>query len=138
MILNLNNEQQRQKFDQYSKKLLEVKCKVEIKKIQDTRTARQNRALHVFYGLICTELNELGMEFQYFGVSGQQLSTRYTTTIVKERFWRPIQEALFQIKSTKDINSKQINEIVDVITKFFAEKGVNMEFPSIESMMNKE
>ena len=40
--------------------------------------------------------------------------------------------ALFDIESTKNINTIQINEIVDVISKFFGERGVIIEFPSVE------
>ena len=83
------------------------------------------------------QLNEMGLEFNYDGVTGKKLSTRYTPEVVKNYFWRPIQMALFDIESTKHINTIQINEIVDVISKFFGERGVIIEFPSVEMLMNK-
>ena len=76
----------------------------------------------------------MGLEFNYVGLKGDTLGTRYSPNVVKEYFWRPIQIALFNIESTKDIDTKQINEVVDVISKFFADKGVVMEFPSIENI----
>ena len=72
------------------------------------------------------------MEFNYFGVSGKQLSMRYNGTIVKEYFWKPIQLALFEIESTTKLNTTQMNEIIDVVTKFFADKGVIIPFPSLD------
>tara|TARA_R110002096_G_C14480964_1_gene713833 strand:+ start:574 stop:978 length:405 start_codon:yes stop_codon:yes gene_type:complete len=112
--------------------LIENKKICELKAVKISRTSKQNSSLHKYFTFIADELNELGMEFNYFGVSGKQLSMRYTPNIVKDYFWRPIQVTLFDIESTTKLNTKQMNEIIDVITKFFAEKGVLIPFPSIE------
>ncbi len=72
------------------------------------------------------------MEFTYEGIKGMSLSTRYTKEIVKNFIWRPSQLLMFGIESTKHINTEQINELIDVITKYFAEKGIEIPFPSIE------
>ena len=105
------------------------KCKEPIKQ---SRTTTQNRALHKYFAMISTELNEMGTEFNYTGLKGMELSTRYTPTIVKDFFWRPIQLALFDIESTTKLDSKQMNDIIDVISKFFSEKGINLPFPSLD------
>ena len=119
------------------RKLIEQGKTIELKGLSDNRTAKQNRALHKFFVLVSDQLNEMGLEFQYIGLKGDTLGTRYSPNIVKEYFWRPIQIALFNIESTKDIDTKQINEVVDVISKFFGDKGVVIEFPSIEQLINK-
>lgn len=111
---------------------------VELKGLSDSRSAKQNRALHKFFTIVSNQLNEIGLEFQYIGLKGDTLSTRYSPNLVKEYFWRPIQIALFNIESTKNIDTKQINEIVDVISKFFGDKGVVIEFPSIETLINNQ
>lgn len=116
-----------------SKYLVDNKKKVELKALNDNRTTKQNAALHKFFIFIAVELNELGLEFQYFGVKGSQLGMRYTPNIVKEFFWKPIQLALFDIESTTKLNTTQMNEVIDVITKFFSDKGVVISFPSIEN-----
>lgn len=36
---------------------------------------------------------------------------------------------MFGIESTTKISSKQINEIVDVMTKYLGDRGVVLEFP---------
>ena len=119
------------------KKLIELGRTIELKALSDSRSSKQNRALHKLFTIMSEQLNEMGLEFQYCGVKGSMLSTRYTPEVVKNYFWRPIQMALFDIESTKHINTIQINEVVDVISKFFGERGVIIEFPSVEMLMNK-
>lgn len=137
MNYNLNDNTELEKAKVRFNYLQTKKATIELKELSNKRSSLQNRALHKFFLIIVSELNELGMEFQYFGLKGQVLSTRYTTDIVKNQFWRPIQIALFDIESTRDINTKQINEVVDVIAKFFAEKGVYVEFPNKEMLINE-
>ena len=115
--------------------LIFKKACIEIKEIKETRSAKQNNALHLYYKFISDQLNEMGQEFNYQGITGNTFSTRFTPEIIKEYTWRPIQMALFNIESTTKIDTKQINEIVEVISKFFAERGIDIEFPSIESLM---
>ena len=132
MILNLQKEVDRQKAQGYFDKLMKSGNQIELKNIE-TRTSTQNRALHKFFVLICEQLNEMGMEFYYSGIKGADMCTRYTPDIVKEFFWKPIQKTLFDIESTTKINTQQINEISDVIIKWFGEKGIVLEFPRKEN-----
>jgi hypothetical protein len=108
------------------------KCKEEIK--NKKRTLTQNSALHLYFNFIADELNELGQEFEYNGITGKQLSMRYTGHIIKEMFWKPIQLALFDIDSTTKLNTKQMNDIIDIFTKFFGDKGVVIPFPSVDCL----
>ena len=133
MILDLSIKKESEHAKTYINKLIESESVIELRKIVKTRSVLQNRALHQFFVLISFALNELGNEFSYTGVKGSEISTMYTPDIVKNFFWRPIQIALFDIKSTKDINTEQINKIADVVIRFFDEKGVLIEFPSMES-----
>ena len=108
----------------------------ELKKLSNSRTSKQNRALHLYFKFVSDELNNLGLEFHYQGLRIDNLSSRYTENIVKEFIWRPIQIALFDVESTTKINTIQMNEIIDVIKKHFSEKGIYLAFPSIESLIN--
>lgn len=118
--------------------LIANKKKVDLKAVKITRTLKQNSALHKYFTFICDELNEMGLEFQYIGIRGKQFGMRYTPDIVKNFFWRPIQIALFDIETTTKLDTKQMNEIIDVITKFFGDKGIVIPFPSIENLIDKE
>lgn len=134
MQLDLSQPNELTKAKDHFNFLVKNKKTIELKGLSDSRTSLQNRSLHKFFVMISFALNELGMEFQYFGVKGQQLSCRYNESIVKNNFWRPIQKTLFEIESTKDLNTHQLNEIIDVIVKFFGEKGVFIEFPNKEAL----
>jgi len=110
------------------------KCKEPIKQV---RTNTQNRSLHKYFTLIADELNELGQEFCYTGITGKELSMPYTSTLVKEMFWKPISLTMFGFESTTKLDTNQMNQIIEVFSKFFAERGVVLDFPSIEAMENK-
>ena len=101
---------------------------IEIKK--QTRSGQQNRALHLFFRFVSESLNDIGLTFNYTGIKGMTLETRYTEQIVKDFIRRPIQIAMFDKQSTTEITTHEINEIIDVITKFFADRGVEVNFPS--------
>jgi hypothetical protein len=99
------------------------------------RTSKQNAALHLFYTIIANELNESGATYYYKGVTGKIFEMPYTTMIVKEFIWKPIQREMFKIKSTTKLDTQKINAITDVISKAFSEHGLVLEFPSIEKLL---
>jgi len=138
MKYNLNNIVQANEARQHFNKLLANKKDIELKEIKETRSSQQNRSLHLLFTFISNELNEIGLEFQYSGLNDNTFNLMYTPHLVKEFVWRPIQIALFDIESTTKINTEQINQIVDVLVKFFGEQGVEIVFPSLESLIEKE
>ena len=109
----------------------------ELKARRYTRSLRQNSALHKFFEMISTHLNDLGIEYMYQGPMEDTVSLMYTPELVKEFFWKPIQKTLYNTDSTTDLDTHQINAIVDVITKFFGEKGVYVEFPRKQEILNE-
>ena len=134
MILNLQNETEANKAKERLEHLIKTGKTIDLTEKKNTRTTRQNSALHLLFTIISSQLNEMGIEFQYYGLKGQVLSTRHNPRLVKEHVWRPIQKALFDIESTTKINTEQINEIVDVLAKFFGERGIVIQFPSKEQI----
>lgn len=134
MKYNLSDKADLRAFELHSDLFTANKNLVELKAIKNTRTIQQNKALHKFFMIISEELNELGQEFCYTGVKGQDLSLRYTPEIVKTFFWKPIQSALFDTDSTTKLDTTQMNNIIDVIIKFFGDKGVLIEFPNREHL----
>ncbi len=134
MILNLKNENEVSKAKDKLGYFIKKGKIIDMTEKKNTRSTKQNSALHLLFTIISSQLNEMGIDFQYFGLKGQQLSMRHTPHLVKEMVWKPIQMALFDIKSTTKINTTQINEIVDVLTNFFGERGIVIEFPSRETL----
>lgn len=129
MKYDLSDDVQLIKFKNRCNILNKKESLVELKEIKPTRTTKQNAALHVYYGIISEVLNELGHTFKYKGLTGKTLELPYNEKIVKETIWRDVQRSLFDIESTTEINTQQINEIIDVITEFFSRQGVVIEFP---------
>lgn len=136
MKYDLNNTIERDKCKDRFAFLMKQNKLVELKAVKKTRSNQQNRALHLFFTFISQELNEMGMEFTYIGLNTPEISLMYTPELVKNMVWRPIQIALFEIESTTKLNTDQMNKIIDVITKFLGDKGVVIEFPNIETLMN--
>jgi len=134
MIYDPNNPIELQQAKDKLNHFVKIKSRFELKQKKNTRSARQNSSLHLLFTIISDQLNEMGVEFQYFGLKGQVLSLRHTPTLVKEYIWRRIQIAMFDIESTTKINTEQINQIVDVLAKYFGEKGIVIEFPSKETL----
>lgn len=136
MIYNPQEEKDRKKARDSLNYFLDNGKSFELKERKDTRSLRQNRALHLLFTIISNQLNEMGQEFKYIGLKGMEMSMMHTPHLIKEMVWRPMQIALFNIKSTTKINTEQINKIVDVLTKYFGERGITIEFPSKE-ILNK-
>jgi len=118
-------------------KIIEGEKHFELKTINKTRTVTQNGALHLYFAFVSEELNNLGIEFEYTGIKGLSMGCPYTESIVKEMIWKPIQKTLFNTDSTTKLDTNQMNRIIDILTKFFAEQGINLQFPSIETLMSK-
>ena len=63
-----------------------------------TRTARQNRALHVFLRLLSEALNDAGLDQRK--VLKPNFPIPWTTHSTKENLFKPIMKAMFEIVST--------------------------------------
>ena len=59
-----------------------------------------------------------------------------TKESVKEMIWKPVMMAMFHKQSTTQLNkSKEIDKVVDVITKALGERGISIPpFPSWENI----
>ena len=132
MIYDTSNKKELDAFKYRSNFLVNNNKVIDLKEVKKTRSNKQNASLHLFFTMISEQLNELGMEYTYKGLKGLNISLMYTDELVKMFFWKPIQLALFETKSTTKLDSRQMNQIIDIIINFFAEKGVVLEFPHIE------
>ena len=100
---------------------------------QEKRTLQQNKALHLFFTWIAGMFNEVGQT--YTNVMG--IETIWSPIMVKELIWKPLQRQLFDTDSTTNINTEQINIIADAIILHFSEIGFSLEFPNMQSFLNK-
>lgn len=120
--------------------LLEQEVTIEITttdKEHPQRTNAQNRALHLMFQQLADELNNKGLYIQK--VLKADAEVQWTQLGVKEYLWKPIQEAIIGAKSTTQLNTKDIDKVFETINKHVGEKfGIAIEFPSVESLINKE
>jgi hypothetical protein len=137
MIYNLENENEKYIFKKQVEYLIENKKICELKGKKKTRSLLQNSALHLYFDIISHNLNEIGLTYMYRGLNKAEIEMQYTAILVKEMIWRPIQIALFEKQSTTELTTIEINTIIDVLSKFFSERGVYIPFPSIQSLIDK-
>lgn len=97
---------------------------------ESQRTLRQNRSLHKGYALIAQALNDSGQDMRTFLKPSVQIP--WTMESVKKHIWEPVQNAMLDKESTTQLNTKQVDEIWEVVSKILGERGVFVRFPSEE------
>ena len=66
---------------------------VELKRIEDTRTSKQNRALHLYFKHVANALLEIGYDYIYVNpIDGEIMHIPYTGDLVKNFIWRTIDD----------------------------------------------
>lgn len=100
------------------------------------RTEQQNKAIHLLFRHLSDMLNDIGLDMKR--VLKPEVDIPWTPRNVKEYLWRPVQLSLTGKESSKDLESKEIDQVYDVIHKHLAEKfGIEVRFPSIETMLSE-
>ena len=85
------------------------------------RTNQQNRAIHKFLSLLAAELNLAGLEMKIVLKGDTQIW--WTPEACKEYLWRPLQKAMFQKDSTKDLDKHlEIDKVHEVLMRHLGEK----------------
>lgn len=94
-----------------------------------TRSDQQNRALHLFCAHLAAALNDAG--FSVLKTLRVDADIPWTDSLVKELMWRPVQVAMFNKKSTTQLNKMEISGVYETINRHIAERhGVSVPFPS--------
>ena len=93
-----------------------------------TRTARQNRALHVYLRLLGEALNEAGLDQR--AVLKSDFPLPWSTESAKQNLFSPIMKAMFDIDSTTKLERVQVSQVYDVLNRSLSEKyGISIPFP---------
>lgn len=98
------------------------------------RTGRQNRAMHKFFEWIATTLNDNNLYLSR-SLLRPNYEAEWTQVMVKEILWRPTQKALTGKQSSKDLTTKELTTVAETIQQALAKRGLDVEFPSIESFI---
>lgn len=92
------------------------------------RTAKQNRAIHVFFKLLADALNDAGLDMVAVLKKGADIP--WTADSVKERLWKPVQEAAIGEVSTTKMDRSQVSHVYEILTRHLGQKfGVSVPFP---------
>lgn len=97
-----------------------------------TRTSQQNRAMHKYFRMLAEALNEAGMYLNVFPWK-EGAEIRWSADDVKAKLWHPLQEVITGKDSTAKLDSKQVNDVYEVLSRHLAMKcGVDVPFPHRE------
>ncbi len=99
----------------------------------ENRTKQQNKALHLWAEQWSTELNRGGHTVRQ--TLRADWDTYWSKDLFKELVIKKLAKGMFNKESTTKLTSKEIDQIVDVVTKNLSEYGY-IPFPDIEELMD--
>lgn len=95
------------------------------------RTLSQNAAMHKYFRDLAFALNDAGLDMRK--TLKPSIDIPWTEDSVKRHLWRPIQQAMTDSHSTTKLDTKQVGEIYEVLTRHLASKfGISVPFPTRE------
>ncbi len=121
---------------------LELYGKVkDIKNIKENITTQQMKALHLYFTHLAQELND--KHFDMRAIIRQDVEIEWTPYTIKEYLFRPLMKAKYGKISVKQLfKNKEIDNIVDIITKVIAERTKGecnyVPFPCWEDLLNNQ
>jgi len=99
-------------------------------KDMDMRTLQQNSALHKYFTMLSSTLNEAGLTISKV----IKVEVEWTPTSVKDTLWRPIQKTLIGKESTTKLKKNEITKVYDTLNLALSQKlGVSVMFPTREN-----
>ena len=96
------------------------------------RTLTQNACIHKYCRMLAERFNAAGYERVISSpVLKKDVEVPWGMESVKEAIWRPVQLAMTGHESTKDLTTKEVSAIYEVIHRHLASKfGLEIEWPS--------
>ena len=99
------------------------------------RSGAQNNALHLYCSQLSAEFNAAGLDMVQVLKHHAELPWDSKGFNVKERIWRPVQQAHCQQTSTTKASTKDYPAIYETVNRYTAEKlGVSVGWPSKDLM----
>lgn len=96
---------------------------------EEQRTKLQNNSMHKFYTDLAKAMNDAGYSIEE--TMSQPLDMDWTPSTIKDLLWRKVQIAMTGKHSTKDLTTKQVGEIYEVINRHLCQAfGVHVPFPN--------
>ena len=99
------------------------------------RTLLQNKSMHKYYSMLAEALNSAGWDMRKTLKPGIEIP--WTDISVKERLWKPIQDAMYDKQSTTQLETDEVSAVYEVLNRNTASKlGVSVPFPDRFSQEN--
>lgn len=109
---------------------------IEQKHIKKTISSVAFRALHLYFKNVADSLLEVGHNYVYKNqITGEMMEIPYTGERFKEWIWKPLQETLFKIESTKKLEPQMIDDILTVLTPWLSNINKLVKFPNRFDLM---
>ena len=126
----VNNKHSLQMFTKHIEHLYDTKGYVTLKwRTGKTRTHKQNNALHVYCRMLSEALNDAGYDMKK--TLKQEVEIPWTTELVKQYLWKPVQEAVTGTDSTSTAGTEDYDKVHQVLSKHLREKfNVYIPFPA--------
>ena len=99
------------------------------------RTKQQNKAMHLYFRMVAEALNGAGLDMRKVLKPGVPIP--WNERMVKEYLWREAQKIRLGKESTRELTTAELDQLIIIINAFLASKGIEMDFPSIESAINR-
>jgi hypothetical protein len=97
------------------------------------RTGQQNRALHLYFTQVASELDRQGHTLQDVVKAITKVEITPTPHNIKEVVWREIQKTLLGKESTTFLTKHEIDQVYDVMNKWLGQHfGIHIPFPNDE------
>lgn len=98
------------------------------------RTSQQNKALWLMFTHLAEELNKAGLDMKK--TLKPEIDIPWNKDTIHDFLWIPIQKAQLGTESTTELTTKDIDKIMDTLTRHLGQKlGIEIMFPSIETLM---
>lgn len=110
--------------------------KYRIPKPKKQRSIPQNSSIHLYCTKVAKALNRGGYSVE--SLVTQIMEIPFNMTLVKELIWRRAQLAHVGKKSTKEITTKDIDKIYEVVNRFLADRyKLHVPFPSLDELARR-
>lgn len=98
------------------------------------RSTQQNKSLHKWLEMIAHEANNQGLTLQDIVEVIRKIEIRPNKENLKQVVVHPYIKAAYDIDSTTQLTTQQMDELIDGVTKLFGQTwGITIPFPSEEN-----
>ena len=92
------------------------------------RTLLQNAALHVYCYQLGQKMEDSGLDMVSFFKEGANIP--WSTVLVKETIWKPVQRAVINKTSTADAHTSEYGKVYEVLNRHLgSEYGLHVPWP---------